>query len=332
MMVKISQIFYYKSTKKFLWLAINFFFLFLLFFPKLGSAQLNLSCSGTCIRGSDCFISLNFTCPAPIPAGTNCLVTGNMPPIGANAQCGSGGNVVYSGSDYPSSGSYETTVTCQGISDTCSTPILNTPPTSNNNGNGVCEPGESGPPDCDNNCDPTTECGSADCIGNTLCNSGGCDADGNCNSSCAGAGFTDPDCSTPPPTGGPTGKICAGVPPPTQNPKLCENIVPCGGCWEPPCNLCYLFQTISNIVNCLLRLAFLVGAVLIVIGGILILLSGFYPGLRQQGKNIFLAVIYGLIMAMLSYIIVFTIISLFASNLADFNFSATGFTFTCKGY
>lgn len=326
--IKISQL------KKFLWCF--FFYIIILSLPKIGKAQLSLNCTGSCIKGSDCSISLSFTCPAGIPPGTNCLVTGNMPPIGSNAQCGAGGigsgTVMFSGSSYPASGQFEVNLTCLGRHDNCAIPIQSTP---GNNNNSICEPGESGLPDCDGNCDPTTECDSSDCADNALCNSGGCSADGNCNTGCAGAGFADPDCTMLPPDlppAGPSGKICAGVPPPPPNPKLCENIVRCGGCWEPPCNLCHIFETISNIINCILRLAFLIGAVLIVFGGMLILLSGFYPNLRQQGKTIFTAVIYGLIIAMLSYIIVFTIVSLFAQNMADFSFSASGFSFTCQAY
>lgn len=125
-----------------------------------------------------------------------------------------------------------------------------------------------------------------------------------------------------------------------QAPALCENLVPCGGKMnapggglidEPPCNLCHIFQTVSNILNCVLRLTFLIGAVLIVFGGILILLSVFYPNLRQTGKTIVINVIYGLIIMMLSYIIIISILATFA-NVGQFNFNLTnfGFQMTCQ--
>lgn len=134
----------------------------------------------------------------------------------------------------------------------------------------------------------------------------------------------------------------------TSTSGLCENLVPCGGNGQPNCNLCHLFQTVSNILNCVLQLGFLLGALLIVFGGVLILLSGFQmggfvevirgagkttmPSMRALGTRIFNSVIAGLIIMMLSYVFIVTVLFFFAANgkMADFSLTNHGFQLICR--
>ncbi len=126
-----------------------------------------------------------------------------------------------------------------------------------------------------------------------------------------------------------------------------EGLVPCGKCVliegvDPspecdergftdrtymPCQLCHFFIMLSAIINYLIMppggLVWLIGLVMILIGGILMLVGGGSPKLLSQARAIFTSVAWGLAICLTAWIIVNTFF--LAIGVADWTgLSATG--------
>ena len=85
-------------------------------------------------------------------------------------------------------------------------------------------------------------------------------------------------------------------------------LVPCGGTGEFPCNWCYFGELAIRIINFMMYLIFPLAAVMIVIGGIFIMTSAGSSSRFSQGKEMITAAVIGILIALLSWIIIDTII------------------------
>lgn len=96
-------------------------------------------------------------------------------------------------------------------------------------------------------------------------------------------------------------------------------LVPCGTSTTHPCTACDFGQLAINIVNFLLNIILPLAAVMIVIGGITIATAGDNPGKVSKGKEIITAAVVGILIALLSWIIIDTIIKVVAVGWSNLN-------------
>lgn len=89
-------------------------------------------------------------------------------------------------------------------------------------------------------------------------------------------------------------------------------LVPCGGQGQDPCTWCHLMQLFKNVINFLMYIAFPLAAVMIVVGGIMIMTAGGSTERVAKGKEIVTAAVIGLLIALLSWLIIDTIIGIIA--------------------
>ncbi|PIZ44958.1 hypothetical protein COY31_01420 [Candidatus Wolfebacteria bacterium CG_4_10_14_0_2_um_filter_39_18] len=89
-------------------------------------------------------------------------------------------------------------------------------------------------------------------------------------------------------------------------------LVPCGTSETPVCNWCYFGALASNIIDFMMYLVFPLAAVMIVVGGIFIMTSGGSSARFSKGKEIITAAVIGILIALLSWIIIDTIIQTIA--------------------
>lgn len=118
-------------------------------------------------------------------------------------------------------------------------------------------------------------------------------------------------------------------------------LVPCGRSHDDPttklkedqpCTLCHLFLLINRIIIFVRNLAFLVAAIFIVAGGLMMLLSGAYQGLRERGKKVVSSAVIGLVVMLLSWVIVSSILVMLAGPGAKtyFNLRNASFVIECQ--
>ena len=92
-------------------------------------------------------------------------------------------------------------------------------------------------------------------------------------------------------------------------------LVPCGTSANPTaCNWCHLMQVIKNIIDLLMSIVFPLAAVMIVIGGITIATAGGSTERVAKGRQIVTAAVIGILIALLSWLIIDTIIKVVATN------------------
>ncbi len=96
-------------------------------------------------------------------------------------------------------------------------------------------------------------------------------------------------------------------------------LVPCGGKDQPTCDWCYLMQLFKNIVDFMIYIIFPVAAVMIVVGGGFIMTAAGSPARVSKGREIITAAIIGLVIALLSYLIIDTIIKVIAVGWGNLN-------------
>jgi len=95
-------------------------------------------------------------------------------------------------------------------------------------------------------------------------------------------------------------------------------LVPCGterdakGNITNPCTWCHLMQLVKNVINFLMYLVFPLAAIMIVVGGIMIMTAGGSTERVAKGKEIVTAAVVGLLIALLSWLIIDTIIGIIA--------------------
>jgi hypothetical protein len=91
-------------------------------------------------------------------------------------------------------------------------------------------------------------------------------------------------------------------------------LVPCGTSTTPPCTWCHLMLLIKNIIDLLMNIVFPLAAVMIVIGGIMIMTAGGSTERVSRGKQILTAAVIGLLIALLSWLVIDTIIKVLATG------------------
>ena len=82
-------------------------------------------------------------------------------------------------------------------------------------------------------------------------------------------------------------------------------LVPCGGPGEDVCTLCHFFVMLDNIIDFLLfRVVPVLGALMIAIGGVMYIISQGKPEMLSRVKNLFTAIIIGLVIIYGAWLIV----------------------------
>ena len=92
-------------------------------------------------------------------------------------------------------------------------------------------------------------------------------------------------------------------------------LVSCTGNYLPnsgatPCtNLCDLINTFINVVYFLMTIdIFVITPILLLVGAIMIMVSGANPGMLETGKKVFTGAVIGLVLVLCSYLIVATVL------------------------
>lgn len=118
------------------------------------------------------------------------------------------------------------------------------------------------------------------------------------------------------------------------------SIVPCGLSCDyehtpydetDPCTLCHFILLLKNVYNFLFSMIIIASLILITIGGVMYIVSTGNASLKSRGKAIITKVISGFLVAMLSWVIVYTILwFLSANDTASFSSVEGGaFNFEC---
>jgi len=89
-----------------------------------------------------------------------------------------------------------------------------------------------------------------------------------------------------------------------------QGLVPCGSGALPDCQLCHLFQLVSNILNWVLFIIIpIIAPIFLVIGGIYLLVARGDPGMLTKGKDVLTATVVGLIIVYVAWVVLMTILS-----------------------
>ncbi|MFA6436993.1 MAG: hypothetical protein WC242_02665 [Candidatus Paceibacterota bacterium] len=191
--------------------------------------------------------------------------------------------------------------------------------------------------DCDNTMeddgDGKIDCEDPDCSADPACVpppieicTGGVDEDNDGLVDCADDNcLGDPAC-----TGGGTHRPSGDLFPIIQCGYNCPGVFP-GDPGADCCTLCDAFETISRIINIILMFGFILGGMFLVVAGIIMYAGGASSGLLNKSKTIIKGVIFGLVIMLVSYLIVFTIIHFLSAGNADTLFSIKngGFVIEC---
>ena len=87
-------------------------------------------------------------------------------------------------------------------------------------------------------------------------------------------------------------------------------LVPCGGINQPPCQLCHLFVMLDRIIDFILfYFVFPLGALLLVIGGGMLMLSSGEPDKITSARKILFSTIIGLLIIFSSWLMVNTLMT-----------------------
>jgi len=90
-------------------------------------------------------------------------------------------------------------------------------------------------------------------------------------------------------------------------------LVPCGGEGQPACTWCDLMQLIKNVIDFLMYLVIPLSVIMIVVGGIIIMTAAGSTQRASRGKEIVTAALTGLLIALLSWIIIDTILKIIST-------------------
>lgn len=76
------------------------------------------------------------------------------------------------------------------------------------------------------------------------------------------------------------------------------------------CNLCDLFQLVNNILKFVMfELVPTLAVIMILVGGVMFLFAGASPSTLQKAKNIIIAVVIGIVIIFMAWIIVNTVLT-----------------------
>lgn len=107
-------------------------------------------------------------------------------------------------------------------------------------------------------------------------------------------------------------------------------LVPCGGPEENPCTACDLLILVQNVIEFVIRAAFIICIVLIIYGGFRWLLSLGKQENIALGQKTIISALFGLLIVLASWLIVHTIFWLLAPKIEGIdNLNSTWFKLEC---
>lgn len=109
-----------------------------------------------------------------------------------------------------------------------------------------------------------------------------------------------------------------------------RGLVPCGGAGENPCNLCFLFKLLENVMNFLVNTVGVIATLFLVIGGIVLVISGANKGLYETGKKIITNTIIGTAIVLMAWIGINTILTISGFTRANIGLSGNWFELQCS--
>jgi hypothetical protein len=87
-------------------------------------------------------------------------------------------------------------------------------------------------------------------------------------------------------------------------------LVPCGSGSQAPCRFCHIFVLISNIINFVLTcLTPIIAALMLVLGGLFMLVSGPNPEMLGKAKAIITATVIGIVIIFIAWVFLNTLLS-----------------------
>lgn len=103
-----------------------------------------------------------------------------------------------------------------------------------------------------------------------------------------------------------------------------RGLVPCGGQDEGPCNLCFLFLLLQNVMNFMVNTVGIVATLFLIIGGIIIVASGTNKTLYEKGKNVVTNTIVGTIIVLGAWVVINTILIISGFAKVNLDLADTG--------
>ncbi|MCX6702413.1 MAG: pilin [Candidatus Wolfebacteria bacterium] len=88
-------------------------------------------------------------------------------------------------------------------------------------------------------------------------------------------------------------------------------LVPCTGL---NCTFCDLLKLLDNVIGFIFKIIFPLAAVMVVIGGFMIMFSAGNPGRAAKGKEVITAAIIGIVIALISWLVLDTIFKILVSQ------------------
>jgi len=88
------------------------------------------------------------------------------------------------------------------------------------------------------------------------------------------------------------------------NSVLAAGLVPCGGTGEPACTFCDFFQMLQGILEFIMKLAFIIAPILIVICGVMFIVAAGNLNLLKRAKEGLLATVIGIAIILSAWVIV----------------------------
>ncbi len=87
-------------------------------------------------------------------------------------------------------------------------------------------------------------------------------------------------------------------------------LVPCGTSSTPPCTWCHLSQLFKNLIDFAIYIIFPLAVVMIIVGGGFIMTAAGSTERVSKGREIITAAVVGLLIALLSWLLIDTIIKI----------------------
>lgn len=81
-------------------------------------------------------------------------------------------------------------------------------------------------------------------------------------------------------------------------------IVPCGGPGQPSCNICHLTKLAENVIEFIVKMAFVIAALLFAAAGFLFFTAGANEGNVTKARSIFTNVLVGIIIILTAWLVI----------------------------
>lgn len=109
-----------------------------------------------------------------------------------------------------------------------------------------------------------------------------------------------------------------------------RGLVPCGGEGESLCNICFLFKLLENVMSFLVNMVGIIATLFLVVGGIVLVVSGANKGLYETGKKIVTNTIIGTAIVIMAWIGINTILTIAGFTRANIGLSGNWFELQCS--